>query len=96
MEPVSASVAVAVGIVIPFLVSFLKDVTWSAKSKQALSLVISLAAAGAIAVFDGGVTATTLVANLGVIFTTAQAFYIQYFESTKVNMKLEESGIGGK
>jgi hypothetical protein len=89
----STSIAVAAGVAVPVIVSFLKNVNWSAKVKQGLSFAISLIIALGITVYDNGVDIDSwdaLVANLGVIFTTSQVWYTQLFEGTKANGVLEE------
>ncbi len=95
MEPVG--IAAVAGVLIPFLISFLKDVTWSAKTKQALAFGASLLVAAGITAYDNGVALSewdNLAANLGVVFTTGQLVYQQYFSGTRVNARLENAGVG--
>lgn len=97
MDATGTSVLVAAGVLIPFIVSYLKDVSWSLKVKQALSFGIATAFGVGVTVVDKGVSidsVPTLLANLGVIFTTAQVFYVQLLKGSEVNAKLENSGVG--
>lgn len=97
MDAVNGSILVAAGVVIPFLVSYLKDIDWSAKTKQLLSFAVSLVFAVGVTVVDKGVqldTVPALLANLGVIFTTAQVFYQQFIKDTSVNASIENHGVG--
>jgi hypothetical protein len=90
-------VAALAGLFVPVLVSFLKNVTWSMKVKQAVALGTSILVAVGITVVDKGVNLSdwkVLVANLAVIFTVAQVFYGQYFGGTALNAKLENVGVG--
>jgi len=90
-------VAALAGLIVPFFISFLKNTAWSAKTKQIVSVVVSLVVAVGITAIDNGVNLgdwKQLVANLAVIFTVAQVFYQQYFGGTSVNAKLESIGVG--
>lgn len=90
-------VAALAGFVVPFIVSYLKNMGWSAQVKQIVSVGISLLVAVGITVVDNGVNLgdwKELLMNLGVIFTVAQVFYQQYFGGTAVNAKLESIGVG--
>lgn len=92
-------VSAAAGVAVPFVISFLKDTEWSLKVKQLIAFVISLVVAVGVTVVDKGVSLDSwqaLLANLGVLFTTAQLFYTQYFSDTTLNAKLEDSGVGAK
>lgn len=91
-----SNVAIAAGFIVPFIVSFLKSNNWSQEIKHALSLVVALVFAVATTAIDKGVSLDTwqaLVSNFGVIFAEAQIFYIQFFQKTELNYKIEESGI---
>jgi hypothetical protein len=93
----NVGVAALAGLIVPFFISFLKNTAWSAKTKQIVSVVVSLVVAVGITAIDNGVNLgdwKQLVANLAVIFTVAQVFYQQYFGGTSVNAKLESIGVG--
>jgi putative flippase GtrA len=92
-------VAALAGFVVPFIVSYLKNTSWSAQMKQGVSVVISLVVAFGITAIDNGVDLgnwKNLLLNLGVVFTVAQVFYQQYFGGTSLNSKLESIGVGAK
>ena len=93
----NVGVAALAGLFVPFLVSFLKDVTWSAKVKQGVCVGISVLVAVGITAIDKGVNLTdwkVLIQNLAVVFSVAQIFYNQYFGGTSINAKLENTGVG--
>jgi len=95
----SNGVAFIAGFIVPFIVSFLKDLKWSAKVKQLVALVVCLIVGAGVTIIDQGVVINswdTFVSNFAIIFATAQVWYTQYFENTNVNMKLEEIGVGAK
>lgn len=90
-------IAALAGIVVPFIVSYMKNTAWSAKTKQVVAVGISLLAAVGITFIDNGVAIgewKDILINLGVIFSVAQVFYQQYFGGTSVNAKLESIGVG--
>jgi putative flippase GtrA len=92
-------VAALAGFVVPFIVSYLKNTSWSAQMKQGVAVVISLLVAFGITAIDNGVDLgnwKNLLLNLGVVFTVAQVFYQQYFGGTSINSKLESIGVGAK
>lgn len=90
-------VAALAGFVVPFIVSYLKNMNWSAQVKQVVSVAVCLVVAVGVTAIDNGVDLGNwkdLILNLGVIFTVAQVFYQQYFGGTAVNAKLESIGVG--
>lgn len=93
----NVGISALAGLIVPFFISFLKNTAWSAKTKQIVSVAVSLVVAVGITVIDNGVNLgdwKQLAANLAVIFTVAQVFYQQYFGGTSVNAKLESIGVG--
>lgn len=95
----NVGVAALAGFVVPFIVSYLKNMNWSSQVKQGVSVAISLVVAVGITAIDNGADLGNwkdLIMNLGVIFTVAQVFYQQYFGGTAVNAKLESIGVGAK
>lgn len=94
----SNGVAFIAGFIVPFIVSFLKDLMWSAKVKQLVALVVCIVIGAGVTIIDQGIVINnwdTFVQNFTIIFTTAQIWYIQYFENTNVNMKLEDLKVLG-
>jgi hypothetical protein len=93
----SVTFSIIAGLVVPFVVSFLKSKAWSAQVKQLVAIVVSLVVGAGVTVIDNGVELATwqdLLANFGVIFTVANIWYSQYFGSTSVNTVLENTGPG--
>jgi len=93
----NVGIAALAGFVVPFVVSYLKNMSWTAQVKQVVSVVVCLLVAVGITAIDNGVNLGNwkdLIMNLGVIFTVAQVFYQQYFGGTSVNAKLESIGVG--
>jgi hypothetical protein len=89
--------AIIAGLIIPFIISFLKNKEWSPEAKQALAIAVSLVAAAGVSIFDNGLDVSTweaVVSNFGVIFASANIWYNQYFGHTEVNHKLEDRGVG--
>jgi hypothetical protein len=89
--------SILAGLVVPFLVSFLKSKTWSAEVKQLMAIGVSLIVGAGVTVIDNGVELMTwqdFVANFGVIFTVANIWYSQYFGNTSINAVLENTGPG--
>lgn len=95
----NVGVAALAGFIVPFIVSYLKNMNWSVQVKQIVSVVVCLVIAVGITAIDNGVNLgdwKAFIMNLGVIFTVAQVFYQQYFGGTSVNAKLESIGVGSK
>jgi uncharacterized membrane protein len=93
----SVTFAVIAGLIVPFVVSFLKNKAWSTQVKQLIAIAVSLVVGAGITVIDNGVSVSNwqdFLANFGVIFTVANVWYGQYFGDTAVNTKLESSGVG--
>lgn len=91
--------ATIVGIVLPLLVSYLKNIEWSREVKQLVAGGLSLVAAAFVGVVDNGITnwnVDQLVTNFALIFTAAQITYTQYFGKTELNKKLENTGVTPK
>lgn len=93
----NVGISALAGLIVPFFISFLKNTAWSAKTKQIVSVAVSLVVAVGITVIDNGVNLgdwKQLTANLAVVFAVAQVFYQQYFGGTSINAKLESIGVG--
>jgi hypothetical protein len=92
-------IAALAGIFVPFLVSFLKNTSWSAKVKQGVAIGTSAVVALGITALDNGVNLSdwkVLLANVTVVFSVAQVVYQQYFGGTALNARLENAGVGAK
>lgn len=93
----SVTFAIIAGLIVPFVVSFLKNKAWSAQIKQIVAIAVSLVVGVGITIIDNGVSISNwqdLLANFGVIFTVANVWYGQYFGDTTINAKLESTGVG--
>lgn len=96
MDASFTNVAVAAGVVVPFVVSYLKSKSWSQETKHLLSLIVSVVFAVAVTGYDKGFSVDAwqnFVANAGVIFTAAQVFYTQFFQKTELNYSLESKKV---
>lgn len=90
-------ISVLVGLIVPAIVSYLKNPNWSRQLKQgiaiAVSVVVTLASllvTGEL-VFDGNFLAN-LGASLSVVIATSTVFYNLWFKNTVTNNKLEAAG----
>lgn len=81
------------GLLLPPLISWLKDCRWPAHAKLALSLLLSLLAGGVSAYLDGALNWSDLVSSGAVVFTVATAFYKFWFEQTDLNQRLEDKQV---
>lgn len=101
MEPMTLGGAAIAAIIIPPIVSFLKNTDWSFQIKQLLSFVVSFVAGLLVLVVDNGVSVDTLTDtnlvfnNFAMIFTASHIMYTQFFEKLKVNEKLEDIKVIG-
>jgi len=86
-------VLVALGLLVPFVVSLIKKEQWSTKVKFLLCLAVSFAVT-AITMFIQGEFHTWLefVAKSGIVFATSQSFYVLHFGDTDINATLTAIG----
>lgn len=78
------------GLVAPYLISYLKNVQWSVKKKVALAVLVC-AAFGTLSVYlTGEFDAENWIKTIALVFTVSNAFYKTYFEATPTNKKLED------
>jgi hypothetical protein len=93
----SVTFSIIAGLVVPFVVSFLKNKAWSAQVKQVIAIAVSLVVGAGITIVDNGVSVVSwqdFLANFGVIFAVANIWYSQYFGGTSLNASLENIGVG--
>lgn len=81
----------ACGLLMPFLVSWLKNCDWPDWIKVLLSLGMSIIAGGLITFLEGAFDIQTLTQATTAVFTSATVFYKMWFEKTKVNERLEQA-----
>lgn len=88
IHPVVVDILTA--LVVPFLVSLLKDVNWSPNTKLLLTFVVSLLAA-LVSLWFSGTTfdAENIAQSTAVIFSVATAIYRFLLERTGLNTTLE-------
>jgi hypothetical protein len=90
MEPIVLSGLL--GFLVPPLVSWLKNVNWPRWARVTLAGVVSLVVALLSLLQDGKLgdaSWKTILANLGVVFGVATAFYNIHFSDTSLNATLE-------
>lgn len=85
----SEFIALALGLLMPFVVSWLKCRNWPDWAKIALSLAISIAGGALAALADGRLDLRTLTSASGIVFTSATVFYKAWFATTNLNSRLE-------
>lgn len=85
-----AALDVAIGALLPLLISFLKRNEWSAKVKRYVATAVSVVAAFvATWVQVGGLAdINVLLINLGAIIATAQATYAGFWEDSGAEVAL--------
>jgi biotin transporter BioY len=80
----------ACGLLMPFVVSWLKGRNWPDWAKVLLSLGLSIVGGALVAFVDGSLNLQTLAHSSTAIFTSATVFYKLWFETTSVNSHLEQ------
>lgn len=90
---VTGPVAVALGIIVPLLVSLLKARHWPTEVNQAISILVSFGAGfGVFAIDQHGVSGFSwplVFGYAGAVFALANTFYRVYFGGTTLNAALE-------
>lgn len=81
------------GIVMPAVISFLKNVNWTARRRFWFAVVCCAIAGTATAYFTGGLTFTwggaqKALLDIAIIFSTSQAVYKGWFEGTAIDKRL--------
>jgi len=67
------------GVIIPVVITWLKDVTWPSYYKFAMAVGLSAAAAGLTAYINNDLTGTNLLTDFVTIFTISQTVYQTFF-----------------
>ena len=83
----------ALGLLTPFVVSWLKQAHWPDWAKALLTLGIALLAGVLTTAVGGNFDLRAISANSAQIFTVAILFYKTYFQNSVINQHLE-SGTG--
>ena len=86
----SEFVALACGLLMPFVISWLKDCNWPDWVKVLLSLGVSVLGGALAAAATGQLDLNTLTTNSGIVFTSATVFYKAWFANTSMNNRLEQ------
>jgi hypothetical protein len=86
----SEFIALAFGLFMPFVVSWLKGSNWPDWTKVALSLAISICGGALAALIDGKLDLQTLAGASGIVFTSATVVYKTWFANTSLNNRLEQ------
>jgi hypothetical protein len=79
----------ALGLLMPMVVSWLKRNHWPDWAKVLLSLGIALLAGLITAGAEGNWNLSAIGANSGTVFALATVFYKTYFQDTSLNRRLE-------
>lgn len=88
------AVAAGVGFLLPLVISFAKQSSWSNQVKKGFSFVAALVAAVVtVGVQEGWTTLDVgmLVASLGIILPMAQASYTGFWEDNPVEVRLAQA-----
>lgn len=80
------------GVILPFVISFLKSASWPRYYKVGLALGTSLIVAVVIALVTGDVDLTIL-ANWGVIFGTAETLYTTILSKSGLEDVMRSKGV---
>jgi hypothetical protein len=84
-------VALGLGLLMPLVVSWLKDCGWPDWAKVLLSLGLSIVGGALSALVDGALDPQSLAYSSLIVFASATTFYKVWFENTGVNGRLEQS-----
>ena len=76
--------AVIVGILMPLVISWLKDVSWPDRAKFYFSVGLCIVAGGLTSLFAGQLVFSwqNAVVDIAIVFLAAQVFYKGWFEGT--------------
>lgn len=82
--------AALVGVFMPMLVSWLKNVSWSTQTKFLLTLVVSVILGAATSYVSGtlGLTLATALADITIVFTASQVVYKLWFSGSPLDRSL--------
>lgn len=93
--PIQGFSSLAVGLIMPYVISWVKARHWADGSKVLLSLVICVlggllvsVAAGLLQGMGWHITGEQWVANAGIVFSAATTFYKTWFQGTAVEKSL--------
>jgi len=90
VESAETLIPAILGLVAPYLISFLKNAKWSVREKVALALLVC-AGFGTISVYvTGDLNPESWIKTIALVYTVSNTFYKTYFESTPANKKLED------
>ena len=77
------------GLLMPLIVSGLKQQNWPDWAKVLTSLLLSLVGGAITAAVNGEFALDRVAGSAGVIFTASTVFYKTYFQDTTFNKRLE-------
>lgn len=78
-----------VSLLMPPLVSWLKDASWPDWAKVCLSVATSGVAAAIVSAIEGFINVHTIGTSTAMIFSGATIFYKTWFQSSQLNERLE-------
>ena len=84
--------ALILGILMPFLISFLKQPSWPRWVKVGLAVSVSVVAGLGTAYFDNQLVFTPLkaVVDFAIVLAGSQAFYLRWFQDSSLEQTLRE------
>lgn len=86
-------ISLAVGVLMPLVISFLKSRTWPDAVKVLLSLLCCVIAGACVAYATGGLTWGAWAADAGLVFTAATVVYKAWFKATALDRQLTETKV---
>lgn len=81
-------VSVILGLILPFVVSFLKGQQWSDNTKMLFSMGVAIVAAAATLLVQNDFDWNALLTNAATVWATAQLLYRTWFQNTSAEVKL--------
>lgn len=88
MDDALIIISIVQGLLLPFLVSFLKGQQWGDNVKLLFSMGVSLVVAALTLLVQNDFSWDYLLANAALIWSSAQVVYKTWFQNTAVEVKL--------
>lgn len=80
---------------LPFLISLVKQETWSAKVKSLVALLLCIATGALTVLVSGNFSLENLAQTILAIYTASNLIYNQFLKDTPLDARLEEKSFGG-
>lgn len=88
----SEFLTLALSLLMPMIVSWLKRESWPEWAKVTLALALSILGGAVTAAVEGSIDLATVTTSSAIIFTSATVFFKAWFQHTTLNAQLEQSG----